>query len=885
MANPLTGEYEAVVQIATRAINGLIGTLHQNTTEDSELKLLHSTTLRIGYPRRRPPRHVVGVFAEWLLAQQKARPGLGLDAIRDELTSKAPPGAVAALADALAEFDKGLDIHVPPEVVRGVAKVQVSSLAISVPNGSTSEITLHARVRAHYYPDPGTTDLPAPVHGDLHATLDVRVMQTPLGRQLVIQPSSDDSKIQFVAVPGTGLTAVDQSRIAAEVRKALRELRLLPVDLPADFPFKEFKGLGQAISLGVQLSGAGAPANGLQSQTQSSIGSGDFAFAVSKEYVTAPGGLIDVEEMREAIKNRTYSKFGATYHFRFSSGPAFAFKAGGIEVSGQVEAETPARWAPNGWVKFKTLIGLVLHAPTQTVRAVRIGAPDVSESWWMPHSTAVNIVREEIDNQLAAQYDNINDAFTDAKDMLVEALRRFDPFAFATYSAIEITPHGVIVRGDMGSIRWWRRPPVIQVAETHQGAAFTAFQSWIPAGRIDRFIWSWVEQGPADVAVGSGTVKTFTDEHRFILPKTPDPTKTISQVCLRIEGTQINTDGGHESSVAGGTSCQIREPEFTLDIPSWWEPLTLPIWRPDGSDTASLKDAIAGHVSIQGIAPGNPPPSKNTLVYFADWRPDSMKPLEPLSEALSRVRDSSALNVIVVLPEGAFDSSRREFEAKLPREGIGAPVQFTEDTEGGWTRTFAVTRKPSVYLVNTKREFVWKHAGEPDAAELAAIVDRYPVPKSELRFRPLRLAVSPGDPAPDATSEEDTRGQFAIHRLRGREALLNFWQSWSAPCLTELARLQRLHQSGEGKDAPFIVAIHGGNNSKAVDEIRDRLGLSFLMVQDAKHRIAGRYGVRCWPTTIMINAEGRVEHVQSGVAHEHEPRPAGEQSKPTGARA
>ena len=30
MANPLTGDYEAVVQIAIRQINGLLGTMHQN---------------------------------------------------------------------------------------------------------------------------------------------------------------------------------------------------------------------------------------------------------------------------------------------------------------------------------------------------------------------------------------------------------------------------------------------------------------------------------------------------------------------------------------------------------------------------------------------------------------------------------------------------------------------------------------------------------------------------------------------------------------------------------------------------------------------------------------------------------------------------------------
>jgi peroxiredoxin len=193
-------------------------------------------------------------------------------------------------------------------------------------------------------------------------------------------------------------------------------------------------------------------------------------------------------------------------------------------------------------------------------------------------------------------------------------------------------------------------------------------------------------------------------------------------------------------------------------------------------------------------------------------------------------------------------------------------VQFTEDDEGGWARTFAVTKRPSVYLVNARREFVWKHEGEPDPAELAAALDKYLVATSTPRFRPLRLAISQGDAAPDALFETDGRDQLALHRFRGREILLNFWQSWSAPCLAELGRLQRLQETG--KRTPFIVAFHGGNNSDALDEIRKRLGLSFALVQDSRQQIARRYGVRCWPTTILVGADGRAEHIQFGIGHE-----------------
>ena len=240
----------------------------------------------------------------------------------------------------------------------------------------------------------------------------------------------------------------------------------------------------------------------------------------------------------------------------------------------------------------------MLHGPSQTVRPVRLGAPDVDESLILSHSTAVNIVTEEIDKALAANADTIESTFADARISLINALRNFDTTSGAHYSAVEITPNGVIVRGDISGVPWWRRSPVIDIAETHQGAAFTAFKSWIPAGRIDRFIWSWIEQRPGLHAItGLGTARSFTDEHHFIFPKPADAT-AISQICLRIEGTQLSVDGRHEVSTAGGTTCQVQEPELALHVPSWWEPLTLPIWRPDLADATSLKDAIAGHISV-----------------------------------------------------------------------------------------------------------------------------------------------------------------------------------------------------------------------------------------------------------------------------------------------
>ena len=252
------------------------------------------------------------------------------------------------------------------------------------------------------------------------------------------------------------------------------------------------------------------------------------------------------------------------------------------------------------------------------------------------------------------------------------------------------------------------------------------------------------------------------------------------------------------------------------------------------------------------------------------------KSLSAVVKALSRTKNASSVVTVVVLPAGAFDASRREVEDKLGLSGeTCGPLHFTEDDEGGWTRAFGVSKTPSLYLLNARREFVWKHEGAPDPKAIGAALDEFVIPIVPPGFSPIRMAVSPGEAAPDAAFADGGRG-YALHRLKGRDVLLNFWQSWSAPCLAELERLQQLHD--ESRPSPFIVAFHGGADAKAVDGVRKRLGLSYPVVQDARQQIGLRYGVRCWPTTVKIDADGCVEHIQLGAAHEHEPSEVGDKS-------
>src|SRR5215203_5165762 len=117
MANPLTGDFEAVVQLAVSQLNGLLGTLHQNgLTATTALKLLHNARTRIGDGPRTPD---LGAFGDWVNEFQSARPPGPKPPLSDLLVATSPPAVAKRLAVSFADL---LVLEQAP--VRGAAVVQ-----------------------------------------------------------------------------------------------------------------------------------------------------------------------------------------------------------------------------------------------------------------------------------------------------------------------------------------------------------------------------------------------------------------------------------------------------------------------------------------------------------------------------------------------------------------------------------------------------------------------------------------------------------------------------------------------------------------------------------------------------------------------------------------
>jgi hypothetical protein len=260
------------------------------------------------------------------------------------------------IEEEFSKLQKGRPGRLPSKKPRGRVKLQLSSPTITLADGATSEATLVTNVRAHYDPDSGAGEIAAadhPLHGEVRAAFELSVLSSASGRKLSVRPSSKDSKIQFNAASGTGLTGAEVSRISGEVRDIVREkFTPQPVDLPPDFAFSEFKVIGsganQVIALPIQVSDSPLPTGRIQNLDENFAGSSGFAFAASKEYVE---DLLEplFDAVSDAVRDfKKETTIGATifgvrvqqtirFTLQLKSGPSLEWESGKIKLKARLK--------------------------------------------------------------------------------------------------------------------------------------------------------------------------------------------------------------------------------------------------------------------------------------------------------------------------------------------------------------------------------------------------------------------------------------------------------------------------------------------------------------------------------------------------------------------
>ncbi|ADC50731.1 thiol disulfide exchange, putative role in cytochrome c biogenesis [Alkalihalophilus pseudofirmus OF4] len=117
--------------------------------------------------------------------------------------------------------------------------------------------------------------------------------------------------------------------------------------------------------------------------------------------------------------------------------------------------------------------------------------------------------------------------------------------------------------------------------------------------------------------------------------------------------------------------------------------------------------------------------------------------------------------------------------------------------------------------------------------------------------------------APDFTLETLTGDKLSLSDFRGEPVMINFWATWCPPCRAEMPDMERFYQETD----IIILAVNqtGSEASVAgVQSFTDELNLTFPILLDEKGEAASLYSVQPLPTSVFINRDGEVHHVQVG---------------------
>src|SRR3972149_10872564 len=177
MANNLTGDYQAVLQVSVRQLNGILATMHQKRMYPTASPTFpHSGSIRVG---DLPLSYGVESlrYRSWVSDHVKALrapAGASIAETRQLLSGKTPPGVSSMFAHAWDDLDRRVIEMAPAGTVRGRADFQLSNPTVSFPAGSVSAVMGHGWVRGRFYPDPGAAPLPEPIHGEVRALYTVK---------------------------------------------------------------------------------------------------------------------------------------------------------------------------------------------------------------------------------------------------------------------------------------------------------------------------------------------------------------------------------------------------------------------------------------------------------------------------------------------------------------------------------------------------------------------------------------------------------------------------------------------------------------------------------------------------------------------------------------